>query len=317
MENNNFEKKQSFKKAIQYADEILNGDYTFESLKGQLPDSWIHMVKTELESRGYLVLPESKTIENSESSISLEKISEQIDQEKNNFIDSTDKLVDQVGNIGVSVNSQQIDQVKQETNFDQNISELKSEAIVSLNRLEYVERKKQELESYFKEKTQSTEDWKYKPDLLEGELVLMKCDELLLQLGADKIQAHGIAKGNIGEQFKDLLNILTNGIDSRGGGQLYTAPLVIPNDMKAGAGAALGTGGGTAYRDGGFIILAKKGINEIKSIDDIGGVLVNQGVADSLPELVNKLKETFQDLSIDSYSNSPNVISEINDKNEV
>ncbi len=175
--------------------------------------------------------------------------------------------------------------------------------------------KKADIETYFSENTRSTKDSKYNPDLSgEGSMALMEQENELLELGADKIQAHGMAKGSIGEQFNDLLNILTNGLDAkRGGGMLYTAPLVISKELIS-AGAALGTSGGTAYKDGAFIILAKKGVNTIRNIDDIGGVLINQAVADTLPELISKLKELFPNLSINSYSNSPTVISEINAK---
>ena len=169
-----------------------------------------------------------------------------------------------------------------------------------------------DVETYFNENTRSTQDSKYKPDLSgEGEMALREQENRLLELGADRIQAHGLAKGSIGQQFKDLINILTKGLDSRGGGQLYTAPLVMPIELRAGAGSALGTGGGTAYIDGGFIILAREGVNEIRSIDDIGGVLVNQAVADSLPELVDRLKKQFPDISIESYSNAPKAIESI------
>jgi len=170
----------------------------------------------------------------------------------------------------------------------------------------------QDVENYFTENTRSTQDSKYNPDLSgEGELALQEQEETLLQLGADRIQAHGLAKGSIGQQFKDLLNILTNGLDNRGGGQLYTAPLVMSADMRAGAGAALGTGGGTAYTDGGFIILAREGVNEIRNVNDIGGVLVNQAVADTLPELIDRLKQAFPNISIESYSNAPKAIESI------
>ena len=170
----------------------------------------------------------------------------------------------------------------------------------------------QDVENYFTDNTRSTQDSKYNPDLSgEGELALQEQEETLLQLGADRIQAHGLAKGSIGQQFKDLLNILTNGLDNRGGGQLYTAPLVMSADMRAGAGAALGTGGGTAYTDGGFIILAREGVNEIRNVNDIGGVLVNQAVADTLPELIDRLKQAFPNISIESYSNAPKAIESI------
>jgi hypothetical protein len=170
--------------------------------------------------------------------------------------------------------------------------------------------------NYFDQNTRSTQDSKYNPDLSgEGEMALREQESRLLELGADRIQAHGLVKGSIGQQFKDLLNILTKGLDSRGGGQLYTAPLVLSNDVRAG-GSALGTAGGTAYIDGGFIILARAGVNEIRSIDDIGGVLVNQAVADSLPELVERLKKSFPNISIESYSNASKAVESLLSKEQ-
>jgi hypothetical protein len=171
----------------------------------------------------------------------------------------------------------------------------------------------EQLKEYFTKNTKPTPEWKYKPDLSgEGSMALMEQEEALLKLKADNIQAHGTAKGSIGEQFNDVLNILTKGLDpKRGGGALYTAPLAISKDLIS-VGAALGTSSGVAYRDGGFIILAKKGVNQIKSIDDIGGILVNQAVADTLPEIIIKLKESFPNLAIDSYSNAAKVVSKLN-----
>jgi hypothetical protein len=172
-----------------------------------------------------------------------------------------------------------------------------------------------DLETYFTENTKSTATRKYTPDLSgEGELPLLEQRKTLIDLGADKIQAHGIAKGTIGEQLKSLINILTKGISpdkgGGGGGFLFTAPLALTDEMQ-GLGAATG---GSLKSDGAFVVLAKKGVNTIKSIDDIGGVLVNQAIADTLPEFVQKLKSTFPNLAIDSYSNSPNVVTELNTK---
>jgi hypothetical protein len=172
------------------------------------------------------------------------------------------------------------------------------------------EKRRQEVKSYFEEKTKSTADQKYNPDLSgEGELALREKREELLSLGGENILAHGLSKGSIGEQFKNLLNILTNGVD-KNRTALYTAPLVL-SDENQGLAAAMGTAGGTAYIDGGFILLGKKGVAGINSLDDIGGVLVNQAVADSLPELIQKLKNAFPNIAIESYENSPKALKEI------
>ena len=57
--------------------------------------------------------------------------------------------------------------------------------------------------------------------------------------------AHGISKT---EQLSSLLNLLEKGIDKSK--DFYTAPFEIPEEYKAGVGAAVGTGDGTAYKDG-------------------------------------------------------------------
>lgn len=57
--------------------------------------------------------------------------------------------------------------------------------------------------------------------------------------------AHGIAKT---EQLQSLLSLLENGIDTTRA--FYSAPFEIPKEDKAGIGAGMGTGGGTAYKEG-------------------------------------------------------------------
>ncbi len=172
-----------------------------------------------------------------------------------------------------------------------------------------------DLEKYFTEKTQSTAEYKYNPDLVEGSMTLRQLGKDLLAIGGDKIQAHGMTKGNIGHQFKSLLEILQNGTDKdRNNGILYTGPLVIDPELAAGVGAAIGTSGGTAYIDGGFVLVAKKDSLDIRSPEDVGGVLVNEEVFRTLPEIVAKLKAVFPQLSVEPYSKAVNVVNDIIEK---
>lgn len=146
MDNQNFHQKSnnensgtSFPKAVQYANEILEGKYTFDSLKGKVPDSWIDAVQGELESRGFLVLPDNTKENIQEKNISPEEISQQIDHAKEEFINETNTLVEGAVNIGIPLSKEVIDQAKQETNFDKNILEIKNEAEKSLSDLEHIE----------------------------------------------------------------------------------------------------------------------------------------------------------------------------------
>lgn len=93
--------------------------------------------------------------------------------------------------------------------------------------------------------------------------------------------AHGIAKGTYAEQLEQLNNLLTKGIDKTK--NFYTAPLDIPNELRAGTGAALGTSGGCAIRDGSFIIVSGKG--KTLANNGIETVIVNDvyyGIIDDL-----------------------------------
>lgn len=71
--------------------------------------------------------------------MSPEKISQQIDQARQEFINETDKLVEGVGNVGVEVSPEVVEQVKQETNFEQDILELKNEVETKFTNLEHIE----------------------------------------------------------------------------------------------------------------------------------------------------------------------------------
>lgn len=98
---------------------------------------------------------------------------------------------------------------------------------------------------------------------------------------AQHFDAHGIAKVSNAEQLKQLNELLSKGIDKTK--PFYTAPLDIPDKLRRGVGAALGTSSGCAYRDGSFIIVSGKGKNLINN--GIEHVIVNDvyyGIIDDL-----------------------------------
>ena len=99
-----------------------------------------------------------------------------------------------------------------------------------------------------------------------------------------KFDAHGLAKESVPAQLKQLNNLLTNGIDKTR--TFCTAPLVA----SKGVGAGLGTGG-SAYRDGSFIIVADKGKSLVD--DGIKHVIVN----DAYYKIIDDLKRKFPDVN--------------------
>lgn len=134
-----------------------------------------------------------------------------------------------------------------------------------------------------------------------------------LEVGGDKIQAHGMGKSSFATSLRDLFELFEKGIDStRGGGQLYTAPLVTPKGSNAGAG--MGTASGSAYTDGAFVLVAKKGVLGIKSLNDIGGILVNSGITDIRPEILNELRQAFPGLIVESYKDAKAMVEQLNNQ---
>lgn len=131
--------------------------------------------------------------------------------------------------------------------------------------------------------------------------------------GSDQLASHGMAKSGLGSALNDLERLLTNGIDpNRGGGKLDTAPLTNSSNAQYGT-----TGGGTSYRDGAFILVAKKGeaLGGITDINQVGGILVNNGIADSHPEIIDLLREKYPNLIVESYNNVKGMTEQLNNKN--
>lgn len=120
------------------------------------------------------------------------------------------------------------------------------------------------------------------------------------QEGAN-VPAHGMAKvATLGQAVKDLVSLLAGGIDSKR--TFYYDPLTNP---RRGTGAATGTAGGVAYRDGPFIITFREGLNGRQPTSaDITGVLVNP----ANKELVAPLQQMFPNLVIRDYNKASDVV---------
>lgn len=299
------EKKVILPKVQEYIDRINNEGETLESF-GEIPESWKQTIRENTTG----------SIKNRAQDTNM-TIEEHITRTFNAMAEGAKEGLNRNFQEKVSKYVQEIKSGTPEEKVfeglpDSFTSAIKAKLLESEIKELYKPREILDLESYFKENTQSTSQYKYNPDLFEGSMTLRELEKDLLSIGADKVQAHGMSKGNIGDQFKSLLDILQNGTDkNRNNGILYTGPLVIDPELTAGMGAAIGTSGGTAYTDGGFILVAKKDRFEIKSADDIGGVLVNEEVFRTLPEIVSKLQNAFPELSIKPYSKSLEVVSDI------
>lgn len=85
--------------------------------------------------------------------------------------------------------------------------------------------------------------------------------------------AHGIAKS---QQLDQLLNLLDNGINKDL--DFYTAPFEVPADVRAGLASALGTSGGTAYKDG--LAVLTSGYKEKMQDSGIKHVFINDVFSD-------------------------------------
>jgi hypothetical protein len=115
-----------------------------------------------------------------------------------------------------------------------------------------------------------------------------------------RVPAHGMAKvATLGQGVRDLINLLTNGIDENR--TFYWDSLTNPNKNTGGA---TGTAGGHAYRDGPFIITFREGLNGQPKVTDITGVLVNP----AHEELVAPLQKMFPNLTVRSYYDVADVV---------
>ena len=115
-------------KVVQYADQILKGTITWNSLKGQIPETWIKEVKKVLESRGYLIVedsPEMYSERANESELKPEEIKNQLELAQNQFSNETSNLLETAKDIGIKLPESLIEEVDQEIQFSEKMKNLK------------------------------------------------------------------------------------------------------------------------------------------------------------------------------------------------
>jgi hypothetical protein len=113
----------------------------------------------------------------------------------------------------------------------------------------------------------------------------------------ESFDAHGIDKGN---QLDNLLALLDKGIDSSR--TFFTAPFELPDEKIAAMGAAIGTGGGTAYK-GGLAVLVS-GAGKSLSHDGIKHVFIN----DIYGEILEPLQKAYPKYSFHLLSEQSDVL---------
>ncbi len=104
-------------------------------------------------------------------------------------------------------------------------------------------------------------------------------------IGRD-FDAHGIAKT---DQLDKLLALLNNGIDRSK--PFFTAPFEIPDEERAAMGSAMGTSGGTAYKEG--LAIVTSGYRESLTEGGIKHVFVND-VFRGLKDVLTKRFPQYQ-----------------------
>jgi hypothetical protein len=136
--------------------------------------------------------------------------------------------------------------------------------------------------------------------------------EQALKFGGEKIAAHGMAKeGTLTGGVQNLLKILKEGLDpKRGGGELYTAPLV---SGAKGAGAGFGTASGSAYSDGPFMLLQRPNTKGLTgNLKNLGAILVNEANPEIVEDLREAVKAIRPDIVVDTYGNAGGVVEHLN-----
>lgn len=127
------------------------------------------------------------------------------------------------------------------------------------------------------------------------------------KVGGTEYSAHGMAKVGLAGATEALVDLFTNGINPlKGRGALDTAPL-------AGGISTGTTAGGNAYMEGPFTLVANKGVQgAITSIDQIAGIVVNDGIATA--EVLNTLRELFPNIVFESTSNTSKLVEQLDGK---
>lgn len=123
-----------------------------------------------------------------------------------------------------------------------------------------------------------------------------------LKEGGNNLAAHGMAKERtLTGAIQNLENLLRNGLDpSRNRGELHYAPLAL----ATGSAHAGTTAGGTAYRDGPFILVARPGMEFSGKLEGVGAILVNEAhteITDGLRALVQSIRP---DIIVGNFSDA-------------
>lgn len=141
-------------------------------------------------------------------------------------------------------------------------------------------------------------------DLFDGRIEASQAFNAVEQEGFH-VQAHGMAKMDPTKALEALFEMFQNGLDpSRGrNGTLDTANLTNPNGQNGGM-----TAGGTAYRDGPFILVQRQGSQSgkgISSMDQVAAVLVNPALEAAIPAI----QAALPGVKVLSYHNAADAIS--------
>ena len=143
--------------------------------------------------------------------------------------------------------------------------------------------------------------------LEEGFMVAPSALAEAAKVGGTEYSAHGMAKVGLAGATEALIDLFTKGINPlKGRGKLDTAPLA--------GGVSVGTtAGGNAYMEGPFTLVANKSIQgAITSVDQIAGVIVNEGIA--TPEVLDTLRKLFPNIVFESTSNTSKLVEQLNGK---
>ena len=152
----------------------------------------------------------------------------------------------------------------------------------------------------------SVADWfarvrgRWVSDLFDGKILSNPAFRAVEAAGFH-VQAHGMAKMDPVKALDALLNMFQNGLDPNRGtagrkGFLDTANLTNPNGQNGGM-----TAGGTAYRDGPFILVQRKGPESGTGISDmsqVAAVLVNPALEDS----IDSIRKALPGVQVFSYN---------------
>lgn len=119
-----------------------------------------------------------------------------------------------------------------------------------------------------------------------------------------KFFAHGMGKSTLGSAFKDLTTLFEKGIDpNRGKGMLDSVNLEGAGE----AGSAIGAG--SAYANGPFILVSSD--PEIRNVNQIEGILVNDGLVDESPELIKAIEEMYPGIVVKKFSEAGDLAQEL------